>query len=85
MRFRLIPRDEGFYPLFEQQAQCVVETAVQLEELMTSLPVTAERVQTIIVAERAGDEVMRDIRSRLDTVDRHPVRPRRHPVPGELP
>src|SRR6478735_8428677 len=67
MRFRLIPRDEGFYPLFEQQAQIVLDTAVQLEMLMTSLPVVAERVQTIIVAERAGDEVMRAVRSRLDT------------------
>ncbi len=68
MRFRLIPRDEGFYPLFEQQAANAAETAVQLEKLMTSLPVVAERVQTIIAAERAGDEVMRAVRSRLETV-----------------
>jgi len=68
MRFRLIPRDEGFYPLFEQQAATAAETAVQLEKLMTSLPVVAERVQTIIAAERAGDEVMRAVRSRLETV-----------------
>ena len=68
MRFRLIPRDEGFYPLFEQQAANAAETAVQLEKLMTSLPVVAERVQTIIAAERAGDEVMRSVRSRLNTV-----------------
>ena len=61
--------------MFEQQAANVVETAVQLEKLMTSLPVVAERVQTIIAAERAGDEVMRAVRSRLDTVDRHAVRP----------
>ena len=68
MRFRLIPRDEGFYPLFDQQAANAAATAAQLEELMTSLPVVAERVQTIIDAERAGDEVMRAVRSRLDTV-----------------
>jgi len=68
MRFRLIPRDEGFYPLFEQQAANAAETAVQLEKLMTSLPVVAERVQTIIAAERAGDDVMRAVRSRLETV-----------------
>jgi predicted phosphate transport protein (TIGR00153 family) len=67
MRFRLIPRDEGFYPLFERQAAKAAETAIQLEQLMTSLPVVAERVQTIIVAERAGDEVMRAVRSRLET------------------
>jgi predicted phosphate transport protein (TIGR00153 family) len=68
MRFRLIPRDEGFYPLFEQQAANAVDAAEQLEQLMTSLPVVAERVQTIIAAERAGDEVMRSVRSRLNTV-----------------
>ena len=67
MRFRLIPRDEGFYPLFEKQAATAAETAVQLEQLMTSLPVVAERVQSIITAERAGDEVMRAVRSRLET------------------
>jgi predicted phosphate transport protein (TIGR00153 family) len=67
MRFRLIPRDEGFYPLFERQAATAAETAVQLEKLMNSLPVVAERVQTIIAAERAGDEVMRAVRSRLET------------------
>ncbi len=30
MRFRLIPRDNGFYPLFEQQASVAVDTAIQL-------------------------------------------------------
>ena len=67
MRFRLIPRDEGFYPLFEKQAAHAAETAIELEKLMTSLPVVAERVQSIITAERAGDEVMRAVRSRLET------------------
>jgi predicted phosphate transport protein (TIGR00153 family) len=67
VRFRLIPRDEGFYPLFDQQAQTAAATAVLLERLMTSLPVVGEQVQMIIVAERAGDEVMRAVRSRLET------------------
>ena len=30
MRFRLIPRDNGFYPLFEKQAAAAVDTAIQL-------------------------------------------------------
>ena len=68
MRFRLIPRDEGFYPLFEQQAAYAVETAAELATLMTSLPVVAEGVQRIIVAERAGDDVMRAVRNRLETL-----------------
>lgn len=67
MRFRLIPRDNGFYPLFERQAATAVDTAVQLEKLMASLPVVSDRVDTIVAAERAGDEVMRLVRSRLET------------------
>jgi predicted phosphate transport protein (TIGR00153 family) len=67
MRFRLIPRDEGFYPLFEQQASHAADTAKQLEKLMTSLPVLPDRVDTIVAAERAGDQVMRLVRQRLQT------------------
>ena len=67
MRFRLIPRDNGFYPLFEQQASTAVDTAIQLEKLMASLPIVSDRVDTIVAAERAGDEVMRSVRSRLET------------------
>ena len=43
MRFRLIPRDEGFYPLLEQQAAHAAGTALQLEQLMKSLPVLDDR------------------------------------------
>jgi len=67
VRFRLIPRDEGFYPLFEQQAAHAASTAVQLEKLMKSLPVLEDRVDSIVAAERAGDAVMRQVRSRLET------------------
>lgn len=34
---------------------------------MASLPIVADRVDTIVAAERAGDEVMRTVRSRLET------------------
>ncbi len=67
MRFRLIPRDEGFYPLFDQQATLAADAAKQLEKLVSTLPIVAERVETIVAAERAGDEVMRSVRSRLET------------------
>ena len=67
MRFRLIPRDNGFYPLFEQQASTALDTAIQLEKLMASLPVVSGRVDTIVAAERAGDQVMRLVRQRLET------------------
>ncbi len=34
---------------------------------MASLPIVSDRVDTIVAAERAGDEVMRSVRSRLET------------------
>ena len=67
MRFRLIPRDNGFYPLFEKQAENAVDTAIQLQKLMASLPIVSGRVETIVAAERAGDEVNRLVRKRLET------------------
>jgi len=66
VRFRLIPRDNGFYPLFEKQAETAVDTAIQLQKLMASLPIVSDRVDTIVAAERAGDEVMRMVRNRLE-------------------
>ena len=42
MRFRLIPRDESFYPLFDQLAQIAADTAVALTAAMGSLPVSAD-------------------------------------------
>ena len=67
MRFRLIPRDNGFYPLFEKQAENAVDTAIQLQKLMASLQIVSGRVETIVAAERAGDEVNRLVRKRLET------------------
>ncbi len=67
MRFRLIPRDESFFPLFDQQAQIAADTAVVLQELMASLPVSAERAQAVVDAEKKADGVLRRVRERLET------------------
>ncbi|MEZ5274444.1 MAG: DUF47 family protein [Ilumatobacteraceae bacterium] len=67
MRFRLIPRDESFYPLFEDQADRIAATAVALQQLAGSLPVSDDGVRAILDAERAGDEVTDRIRHLLDT------------------
>jgi predicted phosphate transport protein (TIGR00153 family) len=66
MRFRLIPRDESFYPLFEDQADRIASTAIALQGLVTHLPVTAEGVRTIVDAERAGDAVTEKVRQQLE-------------------
>jgi len=67
MRFRLIPRDESFHPLFEEQAAHTAATAAALVELVSSLPASAEGVRAIVDAERAGDEINKRIRSLLET------------------
>ena len=66
MRFRLIPRDESFYPLFEQQAQIAADTAVALERLMTSLPISSEEAGAIVTAEKQADAVLRSVRAQLE-------------------
>ena len=67
MRFRLIPRDESFYPLFAQQADYIASTAAALAALASNLPVSEAGVTAILDAERAGDEVTRKIRNLLET------------------
>lgn len=68
MRFRLIPRDESFFPLFDQQAGIAAETAVVLEQMVSELPVSADRAEAVVSAEKRGDAVLRDIRGALETV-----------------
>lgn len=66
MRFRLIPRDESFYPLFDSQAQIAADTAIVLERLVTALPISAEQVEAVVAAEKQADAVLRDVRTNLE-------------------
>lgn len=66
MGFRLIPRDESFYPLFEEQADRIVGTATALRGLLDTLPVSDDGVKSIVDAERAGDELTDRIRAALE-------------------
>ena len=66
MRFRLIPRDESFYPMFDQQAQIAADTAVVLSSLITSLPLSAEQVEAVVAAEKQADAVLREVRNNLE-------------------
>ncbi|MEQ1701467.1 MAG: DUF47 family protein, partial [Ilumatobacteraceae bacterium] len=67
MRFRLIPRDESFYPLFDQQAQLAAETAVSLRAMLATLPVSSESADVVREAEKRGDAVLRTVRTQLET------------------
>jgi uncharacterized protein len=66
MRFRLIPRDEGFYPLFNQSAAVVADAAPLLEELLGGLPATGTTVDRVVELERKGDEITRELIARTD-------------------
>lgn len=66
MRFRLIPRDESFYPMFDRQATIAADTAIVLESLITSLPISAEQAETVVAAEKEADAVLREVRQNLE-------------------
>jgi predicted phosphate transport protein (TIGR00153 family) len=66
MRFRLIPRDEGFFPLFDQQAQIAADTAKVFQQLMSSLPLSSMQAEQVVTAEKKADGVLRNVRARLE-------------------
>ncbi|MEA2621814.1 MAG: uncharacterized protein QOH61_724 [Chloroflexota bacterium] len=64
---RLIPREEGFYELFEQSAANALDAARALSELMTdyqALEAASLRVRDL---EHKGDELSHELGSRLAT------------------
>ena len=67
MAFRLIPRDEAFYPLFEAAAQNASGAARQFAAALSSLPMSETTNKSIAAAEKTGDEITRSVRHRLET------------------
>ena len=64
MRFRLVPRDESFYPLFDDAAANIADAAGLLRQLIGG----ADRVTTIDAVrtcEQRGDDITRQILERL--------------------
>jgi len=66
MRFRLIPRDEGFFELFSQTAANIDDGARVLADLLADLRDIDTRVEHLIAMERRGDELTREVLQRLD-------------------
>jgi uncharacterized protein len=77
VRFRLVPRDDGFYPLFDDAAENVAECARRFRDLLDHYsddpaPVPATRdveklVNLINDCESRGDEITRTILRRLNS------------------
>ena len=67
MRFRLMPRDEGFYPLFKEAADNAVGCATVLRELAARPADSGPLVEKLVESEHRGDELVRAVHDRLDT------------------
>jgi predicted phosphate transport protein (TIGR00153 family) len=66
MRFRLMPRDEGFYPLFKEAADNAVGCATVLRELAARPEDAGPLVEKLVESEHRGDELVRAVHDRLD-------------------
>ena len=66
MRFRLVPRDDGFFPLFDQAAANLAEGARLLRDLIDEFEDVHAKHARINDCERQGDELTRTILRRLD-------------------
>jgi uncharacterized protein len=68
MAFRLIPRDDAFFPLFDRAASTTVACADKVEALLNDPAAGAPLIGEIDDLERLGDEITRDLVLRLDKV-----------------
>ena len=66
MRFRLIPRDESFFPLFDEAATNLAECAGLLRDVIVGLGDSRAGHARINECERRGDELTQTILRRLD-------------------
>ena len=71
--FRLLPRDENFFDLFEQRAGLIVSASRVLEELTLDYPSAQAKVQQIRDLEHAGDAVTHEVVRRLNTTFVTPI------------
>lgn len=67
MRFRLVPTDEGFFPLFNQAAENLADAARQLRDLLDEYENIQPKHAAINDCERLGDQLTKAILRRLDS------------------
>ena len=67
LRFRLLPKDEGFYDLFDIAAENVAEAARRLRDLVADYTDVEAKLGLVIDCENRGDEITDTILRRLDT------------------
>ena len=66
VRFRLVPRDEGFFAMFDQAAQNAAALALLVQEALQRLDDADLIAEKAIELEHRGDQVTREIIRALD-------------------
>jgi predicted phosphate transport protein (TIGR00153 family) len=66
MRFRLIPSDEGFFPLFNDAAANLATCARDLRDLLNDYSDVDEKVAAVDACERTGDDLTHAIVVRVN-------------------
>ncbi len=67
MRFRLLPRDEGFFPLFDAAAENIAECARRLRTIIGDLTDLEAKQRLVVECEKRGDELTSTILTRLNS------------------
>ena len=67
VRFRLVPRDEGFFPLFDAAAENVAECARRLRSVIGDLTDLEAKRKLVAECEKRGDELTSTILRRLNS------------------
>jgi predicted phosphate transport protein (TIGR00153 family) len=65
--FRIIPRDQEFFVLFQKASENIVEGAERLKDLLENFDGLRERVRAIEEVEHKGDSLTHEIIKRLNT------------------
>jgi uncharacterized protein len=71
--FRLLPREEKFFDLFEQQAGHIVSASRVLEEMTLEYGSAKEKAERVKDLEHAGDTLTHEIVRRLNTTFVTPI------------
>jgi uncharacterized protein Yka (UPF0111/DUF47 family) len=74
-RFRLLPRDERFFKLFEQATAIIVTGAEQLQQMLEDFEHAETYRTTIFELERAGDIVIHEVADKLNRTFVTPLDP----------
>jgi len=71
--FRIIPRDEAFFAMFEQAAQNAIDGAEVLKDLLDNFENVKEKTRQIEEIEHKGDSITHEIIKKLNTTFITPI------------